>query len=108
MSSRGEIYSTRLDSENRTYFFNIKENRRGDMFLNIVESNKKDNKFERYQVMVYEDELAQFMEKLNKAAAIILKKEEIAKSSHSSHDFPDNRRPYSDNRRPYSDRTKRD
>lgn len=73
------------------------------MFLNIVESNKKDNKFERYQIMVYEDELAQFVEKLNKAAAIILKKEEIAKSSQSSHDFPDNRRPYS-----ARTRTKRD
>jgi len=79
MSSRGELYSTRVDSENRTYFFNIKENRKGDMFLTIVESNNKNNKFERYQVMVYEDTLAPFMEKLNKAAAIILKKGELEK-----------------------------
>ena len=85
MGLRGEIYSTRLDSENRTYFFNVKENRLGNMFLNVVEDNKKNS--ERYQVMIYEEELAQFVEKLNKAAAIILKKEQLAKPAPGTRKF---------------------
>ncbi len=79
MASRGEIYSTRTDSERRTYFFNVKENRRGDVFLNIVESSKKDDgeNFERHQIMVYEEDLASFMTELKKAAGIALKGDEI-------------------------------
>ena len=77
MASRGEIYSTRVDSENRTYFFNVKENRKGDLFLNIVESNKKGTGFDRHQIMVYEEELPLFVERFNKAAAIILKKKQL-------------------------------
>ncbi len=81
MASRGEIYSTRADFENRTYFFNVKENRRGDVFLNIVESNKKEEKegFDRHQIMVFEEDMAIFMAELKKASGIVLKKGELAK-----------------------------
>lgn len=83
MASRGEIYSTRSDSERRSYFFNVKENRRGDVFLNIVESNKKSDgeSFERHQVMVYEEDLKDFMVELQKAASILLKRNEIKSGS---------------------------
>jgi hypothetical protein len=79
MASRGEIYSTRTDSERRTYFFNVKENRRGDVFLSIVESSKKEDgeSFERHQVMVYEEDIANFMAELQKAAAIAIKGDEL-------------------------------
>jgi hypothetical protein len=81
MASRGEIYSTRAESERRTYFFNVKENRRGDVFLSIVESSKKEDgeSFERHQVMVYEEDLAGFMTELQKAASIALKGDELKK-----------------------------
>jgi hypothetical protein len=36
MGIRGEIYSTSVGLPNRTYFFNVKENRLGDLYLNIV------------------------------------------------------------------------
>jgi hypothetical protein len=38
MGVRGEIFSNRVILPNRTYFFNVKENRMGDLYLNIVES----------------------------------------------------------------------
>ena len=40
MGLRGEIYSSRASAGRRTYFYNVKENRNGDLFLNIVESKK--------------------------------------------------------------------
>jgi hypothetical protein len=62
MGIRGEIYSTRVQLQNRTYFFNVKENRLGDIYLNIVESkNKDEGGFERQSVVLFADDLAQFL-----------------------------------------------
>jgi hypothetical protein len=70
MGTRGEVYSTRAFTKNerRTYFFNVKENRTGDLFLNIVESKKHPGvEFERHQVVVFEEDLELFMDALNRA-----------------------------------------
>ena len=73
MAQRGELFSSRADTEKRTYFFNIKENRLGDMFLNIVESRKRDGAgahrdgFERTSLMVYEEDLRAFVDALDEA-----------------------------------------
>ena len=37
MGERGEVFSTKLINNDRTYFFNVKENVYGDLYLNIVE-----------------------------------------------------------------------
>ena len=53
MGTRGEIFSTKADTDKRTYFFNVKENRFGDHFLNIAESRRvgeETDKFERRQI----------------------------------------------------------
>ena len=73
MAQRGELFSSRAETEKRTYFFNVKENRLGDMFLNIVESRKRDTAgghrdgFERHSVMVYEEDLRAFVDALDQA-----------------------------------------
>jgi hypothetical protein len=62
MGIRGEIYSTSVGLPNRTYFFNVKENRLGDLYLNIVESKNKDSGgFERQSVILFADDLAEFL-----------------------------------------------
>ena len=43
MGQRGEAFSTKLVSNERTYFFNVKENFRGEMYLNIVESKASED-----------------------------------------------------------------
>ena len=51
MAIRGEIFSSQVQTEKRTYFFNVKENRTGSHFLNLVESTKKpDGSFERHSI----------------------------------------------------------
>jgi len=68
MGQRGELFSSRANTEKRTYFFNVKENRSGDLFLNIVESRKRESAdgvasrgFERHSLMVYEEDLEAFV-----------------------------------------------
>ena len=68
MAIRGEIFSSQVQTEKRTYFFNVKENRMGSHFLNIVESTKKpDGSFDSHSIMVYEEDIDNFMRELNRA-----------------------------------------
>jgi len=62
MGLRGELFSTRVILPNRTYFFNVKENRMGDLYLNIVESkNRDDGAFDRQSVILFADDLQEFL-----------------------------------------------
>ncbi len=74
MGVRGELFSTKVFSDKRTYFFNVKENRLGDVFLTIVESKKGEaEEFERHQIVVYGEEMDLFMQELKKAATVVQK-----------------------------------
>jgi hypothetical protein len=62
MGVRGEIFSTKVSLQNRTYFFNVKENRMGDLYLNIVESkNQETGGFERQSIVLFNDDLQEFL-----------------------------------------------
>ena len=62
MGIRGELFSTRITCEGRTYFFNVKENRMGDLFLTIVESKPTEaENFDRRSVVVFRDDVPQFL-----------------------------------------------
>ena len=72
MGLRGELFSSRAVSGRRTYFFNVKENRNGDLFLNIVESKKNGEKeFERHSIIVFREDLESFLGGFEKAVAFI-------------------------------------
>jgi hypothetical protein len=72
MGVRGEVFSSRAISSKRTYFFNVKENRHGDLFLNIVESKKNsENGFERHSLIVFQEDLEAFLEGFDKAIDFI-------------------------------------
>lgn len=72
MGIRGEVYSGRVTAGERTYFFNVKENRKGDLFLNIVESKKHGGTgFERHQVIVFEESLEEFTSEFEKAISFM-------------------------------------
>jgi len=53
----------------RTYFFNVKENIYGDMFLNIVESKgaMDSDKFIRQSIVIYQEDLGEFLKELQKS-----------------------------------------
>lgn len=69
MGKRGEIYSTKLVRNDRTYFFNVKENLYGDLYLNIVESKPTDTegRFLRQSLLVYQEDLGEFVKEFQKS-----------------------------------------
>jgi hypothetical protein len=76
MGLRGEIFSSRAVSGRRTYFFNVKENRNGDLFLNIVESKKNgENDFERHSLIVFREDLENFLTGFKKAVDFVKTKQ---------------------------------
>ncbi|MCK4542523.1 MAG: DUF3276 family protein [Spirochaetales bacterium] len=73
MGIRGEVFSSRITIGKRTYFFNVKENRTGDLFLNIVESKKHgESSFERHSIIVFDEDLKDFLAEFNKAVNFML------------------------------------
>jgi len=72
MGSRGEVFSSRATAGRRTYFFNVKENRHGDIFLNIVESKKNGGTdFERHSIIVFKEDLENFLGGFDQAVKFI-------------------------------------
>ena len=74
MGIRGELYTQQVKVENRTYFFNVKENSKGDVFLQVVESKISDGVgFDKHSVVVFEDEMRVFLQGLEKCIEFIEK-----------------------------------
>ena len=74
MGVRGELFSTKVALQNRTYFFNVKENRLGDLYLNIVESkNRDEGGFERQSVILFADDLQEFLRGFDESLRVLEK-----------------------------------
>ena len=74
MGLRGELFSTKVMLQNRTYFFNVKENRLGDLYLNIVESkNRDEGGFDRQSVILFAEDLQQFLQGFDESLKILEK-----------------------------------
>jgi hypothetical protein len=85
MGTRGEVFSSKASTPKRTYFFNVKETRTGDVFLNIVESKQArtppgtssvrmaggEDQFERRSVIVFKEDLSVFLEGFEAAVKYI-------------------------------------
>ncbi|MBN2875187.1 MAG: DUF3276 family protein [Spirochaetales bacterium] len=68
MGVRGELFSTRLACDGRTYFFNVKENRVGDLFLTVVESKPTETgDFDRRSIVVFQESAGDFLKAFQKS-----------------------------------------
>lgn len=72
MAIRGELFTTQVTLENRSYFFNVKENRNGDVFLQVVES-KKNEADERRAIVIFADDMQKFLQGLDDSLKFIEK-----------------------------------
>lgn len=88
MGQRGEVFTDRLDVGNgrRSYFFNVKQNRNGDYFVNIVESIKRFDKFERQEILVYEEHLEEFKDKVDNILTVMKRLDSERGSEHHNQD----------------------
>lgn len=74
MGARGELFTTQVTLDNRSYFFNVKENRTGDVFLQIVESKSKEGgDFDRHQIAIFAEDMQKFFQGMEKSLNFIEK-----------------------------------
>ena len=73
MGIRGELFTTQVTLTNRSYFFNVKENRAGDVFLQIVESKKTDGEGDRRAIVVFEEDMRNFLNGMDESLSFIEK-----------------------------------
>jgi hypothetical protein len=73
MGIRGELYTNQVNLDNRSYYFNVKENRNGDVFLQLVESKIKDGEDSRRDIVIFADDLQKFFGGMDDALKFIEK-----------------------------------
>ena len=74
MGARGELFTTQIYLDNRSYFFNVKENRTGDVFLQIVESKNRDGvEADRHQIAIFADDMQKFLQGMEKSLDFVEK-----------------------------------
>jgi hypothetical protein len=66
-----EIFSEKVVTSRRTYYFDVKETKDGAKYLVIGELTQVGSEVERHRVMVFEESLEAFMEGLDKAVGFI-------------------------------------
>lgn len=62
-----EIYSDKITKGSRTYFFDIKKSKNGDLYLKISESKKTASGFEHHRLMIFDEDLKDFVETFKKS-----------------------------------------
>lgn len=66
-----EIFSEKVVTNRRTYFFDVKETKEGSKYLVIGELTQIGSETERHRVMVFEESLDSFVYGLDKAIDFI-------------------------------------
>ena len=64
-----EIFSTKITKGKRTYFFDIKKSEQGDLYLKISESKKTESGYEHHRLMVFDEDMKDFVDTLRKTLA---------------------------------------
>lgn len=62
--NKNELHTDKITKGNRTYFFDIKKSDKDDLYLTISENKKTDNGWERHKVMIFEEDLKDFVDTL--------------------------------------------
>src|SRR5690349_12546942 len=66
-----EVFSEKVTTERRTYFFDVKETREHALYLVIGELTQVGNETERHRVMVFQESVDSFLRGLAKAIAFM-------------------------------------
>lgn len=77
------MFSERVSGGGRTYFFDVRKTKTGNLYLMINESKPKEDGFESNRIMVFENHLEDFQTGMNKAIEFIQTKPKATKAAAS-------------------------
>jgi hypothetical protein len=107
MGLRGEIYSTKVVGDRRVFFLNVKEDRNGNYFLNVVETKKEDEvNTSRHQIIIYEEEIDEFIAEFQKASKLVQKQRELKGKPNPLQKAPDKKKRFVKSKPPHPNQNK--
>ena len=76
---REEVFSKKVRSGKRTYFFDVKATRSNDYYVTITESKKRfeDGQFIKHKIFLYKEDFEKFAEGLTDVVAYIKSNQEV-------------------------------
>lgn len=83
-----DIFAKRVRAGKRTYFFDVRETRKGEYYLTITESKRRFNAdngkffYEKHKVFVYKEDFEKFTEGLTEVIDYIKKNQEVIEFRH--------------------------
>lgn len=80
-TARKELFTERAAAGARTYFLDVKESQKGELYLVISESRTGESGYEHSRIMIFEDHLEPFIDGLRNAIMFCRKAIAGAKTS---------------------------
>lgn len=62
-----ELFTDKITKGNRTYFFDVKKSENGSLYLSVSESKRTDDGFEKYKILIFEEDIKDFQKVFNRA-----------------------------------------
>ena len=81
--SNNEIYSDKITKGSRTYFFDIKKSEKEEFYLKISESKKTASGFEHHRLMIFDEDLKDFVEAFKKSLSALKELKEPKNKAYS-------------------------
>ncbi|MFW6224310.1 MAG: DUF3276 family protein [Bacteroidota bacterium] len=89
-TGRNEIYANAVRAGKRTYFFDVKETRKGEYYLTLTESKRRFSKeqgnffYEKHKLFLYKEDFEKFTEALEDVIEFIKSKQEVVEKTHEN------------------------
>ena len=96
-SDREIVFSKAVKAGKRIYYFDVKKNRKDEMFLAITESKKIVNgegeaaqvSFEKHKIFLYKEDFAKFFDGLQQTIGYIEKEQGTSAPAHNKEEYND-------------------
>lgn len=96
-----ELFTDKITKGNRTYFFDVTKSENGSLYLSVSESKRTDDGFEKYKILIFEEDIKDFKKVFNRAVKKLEKLTDL-ESDKKSYTLDDIREQHPQAYRPWS------
>lgn len=89
-TERNEVYANAVRAGKRTYFFDVKETRKGEYYLTLTESKRRFNKeqgkffYEKHKLFLYKEDFEKFTNALEDVMEFIRNRQSVIEKTHDN------------------------
>jgi len=69
--TREQLFSDKVVAKGRTYFIDVKRSARGEPYLALTETSRRDGTFQRQRIMIFKEDLKDLRNNLRRAFEVM-------------------------------------